>query len=106
MAPEQQAEASAASAKLRLQVSGSAPLPVSVKAAWETGIGGGQVILERYGMTETGLIAGTGWENEKRVKVSPAVESLHASLRPPHALTPGLRRLRVPRDADPAVGPC
>ncbi|KLT43582.1 putative long-chain acyl-CoA synthetase [Cutaneotrichosporon oleaginosum] len=68
MAPERKAEASAASAKLRLQVSGSAPLPVSVKAAWENGIGGGQVILERYGMTETGLIAGTGWENEKRVK--------------------------------------
>ncbi|BEI83418.1 hypothetical protein CcaverHIS002_0400220 [Cutaneotrichosporon cavernicola] len=68
MTPEQQAEASAASAKLRLQVSGSAPLPVSVKSAWENGIGGGQVILERYGMTETGLIAGTGWENEKRVK--------------------------------------
>ncbi|GMK58562.1 hypothetical protein CspeluHIS016_0600040 [Cutaneotrichosporon spelunceum] len=66
MTPEQQTEASAASAKLRLQVSGSAPLPVSVKRAWEEGIGGGQVILERYGMTETGLIAGTGWENEKR----------------------------------------
>lgn len=70
MAPEEQAIASAASAKLRLQVAGSAPLPISVKAAWESGIGGGQVLLERYGMTETGLIAGTGWENEKRVGVS------------------------------------
>ncbi|TXT11215.1 hypothetical protein VHUM_01966 [Vanrija humicola] len=64
------AAASRASATLRLQVSGSAPLPESVKAAWEKegGVGGGQVLLERYGMTETGLIATTGWENEKRVK--------------------------------------
>lgn len=34
----------------------------------EGGIGGGQVLLERYGMTETGVIASTGWENDKRVK--------------------------------------
>jgi len=67
-----QAAATKASSTLRLQVSGSAPLPVSVKAAWEKdgGVGGGQVLLERYGMTETGLIATTGWENEKRVPVS------------------------------------
>lgn len=80
MSPEQQAIASAASAKLRLQVAGSAPLPVSVKRAWESGIGGGQVILERYGMTETGLIAGTGWENEKRVEVSAAVRLISGSM--------------------------
>ncbi|KAL1410572.1 hypothetical protein Q8F55_004585 [Vanrija albida] len=68
--PAVQAAASSASATLRLQVSGSAPLPESVKAAWERpgGVGGGQVLLERYGMTETGLIATTGWEDEKRVK--------------------------------------
>ncbi|OXC65732.1 hypothetical protein AYX13_05274 [Cryptococcus neoformans] len=62
--------ASEASSKLRLQVSGSAPLPESIKKTWEKegGIGGGQVLLERYGMTETGVIASTGWENDKRVK--------------------------------------
>jgi acyl-CoA synthetase (AMP-forming)/AMP-acid ligase II len=64
--------ATKASSTLRLQVSGSAPLPVSVKAAWERdgGVGGGQVLLERYGMTETGLIATNGWADEKRVAVS------------------------------------
>lgn len=67
------------SASLRLQVSGSAPLPVSVKAAWERpgGVGGGQVLLERYGMTETGLIATTGWENDKRVGVSTLAPTFH-----------------------------
>lgn len=52
--------ASEASSKLRLQVSGSAPLPESIKnVGKEGGIGGGQVLLERYGMTETGVIAST-----------------------------------------------
>ncbi|WVQ85667.1 hypothetical protein IAT38_007833 [Cryptococcus sp. DSM 104549] len=62
--------ATSASSTLRLQVSGSAPLPESVKRTWEQpgGVGGGQVLLERYGMTETGIIASTGWEVEKRVK--------------------------------------
>ncbi|KAL7419507.1 hypothetical protein Q5752_005418 [Cryptotrichosporon argae] len=67
---ELKAAASKASASLRLQVSGSAPLPESVKASWEAdgGVGGGMVLLERYGMTETGIIASTGWEDDKRVK--------------------------------------
>ncbi|OCF73797.1 long-chain acyl-CoA synthetase [Kwoniella mangroviensis CBS 8886] len=65
-----QEKATKASSTLRLQVSGSAPLPESVKKTWEQpgGVGGGQVLLERYGMTETGIIAGTGWEVEKRIK--------------------------------------
>jgi malonyl-CoA/methylmalonyl-CoA synthetase len=46
-------EASRASATLRLQVSGSAPLPESIKKRWDEEVGGGQVLLERYGMTET-----------------------------------------------------
>ncbi|OCF39526.1 long-chain acyl-CoA synthetase [Kwoniella heveanensis CBS 569] len=68
--PELQEKATKASSTLRLQVSGSAPLPESVKATWEKegGVGGGQVLLERYGMTETGIIAMTGWENERRIK--------------------------------------
>ncbi|ODO11717.1 hypothetical protein I350_00501 [Cryptococcus amylolentus CBS 6273] len=68
--PELQDAATAGSSKLRLQVSGSAPLPESVKKTWEKegGVGGGQVLLERYGMTETGIIASNGWETEKRVK--------------------------------------
>ncbi|WVF70609.1 hypothetical protein IAT40_005401 [Kwoniella sp. CBS 6097] len=68
--PDLQEKATKASSTLRLQVSGSAPLPESVKATWERqgGVGGGQVLLERYGMTETGIIAMTGWENEHRIK--------------------------------------
>ncbi|WVW82282.1 hypothetical protein I302_104288 [Kwoniella bestiolae CBS 10118] len=70
LSPELQEKATKASSTLRLQVSGSAPLPESVKKTWEQpgGVGGGQALLERYGMTETGIIAGTGWEVEKRVK--------------------------------------
>ncbi len=69
--PDLQARASAASTRLRLQVSGSAPLPLSVKAAWEApgGVGGGQVLVERYGMTEIGVALSTGFEVEKRVGV-------------------------------------
>ncbi|WRT64131.1 uncharacterized protein IL334_001060 [Kwoniella shivajii] len=70
LSPDLQKRATEASSTLRLQVSGSAPLPESVKKTWEQpgGVGGGQILLERYGMTETGIIAGTGWEHEKRVK--------------------------------------
>ncbi|WWC86238.1 uncharacterized protein L201_001111 [Kwoniella dendrophila CBS 6074] len=70
LSPELRERASKASSTLRLQVSGSAPLPESVKKTWEQsgGVGGGQILLERYGMTETGIIAGTGWEVEKRIK--------------------------------------
>ncbi len=70
MSPEDQRRASAASAKLRLQVSGSAPLPESLKQQWEGGVGGGQVLIERYGMTEIGVALSTGFEVEKRIGVS------------------------------------
>ena len=79
---EVQKVASNASSKLRLQVSGSAPLPESVKSSWEVegGIGGGMILLERYGMTETGIIAGTGWEDSKRIKVGQNLEGSRMSL--------------------------
>jgi malonyl-CoA/methylmalonyl-CoA synthetase len=44
---------SRACAKMRLMVSGSAALPVSVLEKWEAI--SGQVLLERYGMTEIGM---------------------------------------------------
>lgn len=50
--PEKQARAQEACARFRLMVSGSAPLPTSLKAKWKE-IGGG-ILLERYGMTESG----------------------------------------------------
>ncbi|NUO80049.1 AMP-binding protein, partial [candidate division KSB1 bacterium] len=49
-----QAAMSAACARMRLMVSGSAALPVSVLAKWRAI--SGHVLLERYGMTETGMI--------------------------------------------------
>ncbi|MCS6861121.1 MAG: acyl-CoA synthetase [Abditibacteriales bacterium] len=52
--PERQREMSAACAKLRLMVSGSAALPVSVLEKWKHI--SGHVLLERYGMTETGMV--------------------------------------------------
>jgi malonyl-CoA/methylmalonyl-CoA synthetase len=54
MPPAQQAAARAAAAALRLTVSGSAAAPVSLLQQWRAL--SGQVLLERYGMTETGMI--------------------------------------------------
>lgn len=55
MSPEQQAAACAAAAGLRLAVSGSAAAPLPLLKAWQE-VSGGQPLLERYGMTETGMI--------------------------------------------------
>jgi malonyl-CoA/methylmalonyl-CoA synthetase len=50
-------------AHMRLFVSGSAPLPASVFAAWAQRTG--HLILERYGMTETGMIASNPLEGAR-----------------------------------------
>lgn len=44
---------------LRLCISGSAALPTPIKAAW-TALSGGNVLLERYGMTEVGMALSCG----------------------------------------------
>lgn len=51
-------------AEMRLMVSGSAALPVSVHQAWE-GLTG-QVLLERYGMTEIGMALSNPYAGERR----------------------------------------
>lgn len=51
--PQQQRAMSEGCSRLRLMVSGSAPLPVSTFERWKTITG--QVLLERYGMTEIGM---------------------------------------------------
>ena len=51
-------------ARLRLCVSGSAPLAVELHAAVASG--SGQVILERYGMSETVMIVSNPYEGERR----------------------------------------
>ena len=58
------AQASAIGARMRLFVSGSAPLPAQVHAAVRERFG--HVILERYGMTETLMIAGNPYDGERR----------------------------------------
>jgi malonyl-CoA/methylmalonyl-CoA synthetase len=51
---------------LRLNISGSAALPSPVKKAWER-VTGGNILLERYGMTEVGMALSCGLKFESRV---------------------------------------
>jgi malonyl-CoA/methylmalonyl-CoA synthetase len=51
-------------ARLRLAVSGSAPLPAELHAAIEAG--SGQVVLERYGMSETAMLVSNPYDGERR----------------------------------------
>jgi malonyl-CoA/methylmalonyl-CoA synthetase len=54
MTQQQQQAARAAAQSLRLTVSGSAACPVVIMDKWREI--SGQTLLERYGMTETGMI--------------------------------------------------
>ncbi|PSS15157.1 hypothetical protein M430DRAFT_104894 [Amorphotheca resinae ATCC 22711] len=51
---------------MRLSISGSAALPTPIKKAWAD-LSHGNVILERYGMTEVGMALSCGLANEDRV---------------------------------------
>lgn len=51
---------------MRLNISGSAALPTPVKSAW-TELSGGNVLLERYGMTEVGMALSCGLSFSDRV---------------------------------------
>lgn len=51
---------------LRLNISGSAALPTPIKDAW-TRLSGGNVLLERYGMTEVGMALSCGLDFRDRV---------------------------------------
>jgi len=51
---------------LRLNISGSAPLPTSIGADW-TRLSHGNVLLERYGMTEVGMALSCGLDPADRV---------------------------------------
>lgn len=51
---------------LRLNISGSAALPTPTKSAW-TELSGGNVLLERYGMTEVGMALSCGLDFKDRV---------------------------------------
>lgn len=51
---------------LRLNISGSAALPTPTKISW-TELSGGNVLLERYGMTEVGMALSCGLDFRDRV---------------------------------------
>lgn len=51
---------------MRLNISGSAALPTPTKKAWEN-LSGGNVLLERYGMTEIGMALSCGLDFADRV---------------------------------------
>jgi len=55
-----------APAYLRLNISGSAALPTPTKKAW-TELSGGNILLERYGMTEVGMALSCGLDFADRV---------------------------------------
>ncbi|KAL9627368.1 MAG: hypothetical protein Q9204_006616 [Flavoplaca sp. TL-2023a] len=64
---------------LRLNISGSAALPTPTKSAW-TELSGGNVLLERYGMTEVGMALSCGLSFADRIDGSvgwplPSVEA-------------------------------
>jgi acyl-CoA synthetase (AMP-forming)/AMP-acid ligase II len=52
--------------ELRLNISGSAALPTPTKSAW-TEVSGGNVLFERYGMTEVGMAISCGLHRKDRV---------------------------------------
>lgn len=51
---------------LRLNISGSAALPTPIKDAW-TKLSGGNVLLERFGMTEVGMALSCGLHDVDRI---------------------------------------
>lgn len=56
-------------ANLRVNISGSAALPTPIKAAWQA-LSRGNVLLERYGMTEVGMALSCGLDFADRVDAS------------------------------------
>lgn len=70
-APEQKARWSAGARALRLATSGSAALPASLLTEFEQATG--QIILERYGMTEIGMALSNAYELEDGPRVPGAV---------------------------------
>ncbi|KAI8368575.1 hypothetical protein EDC96DRAFT_552729 [Choanephora cucurbitarum] len=65
--PERQAELTKACRQFRFMVSGSASLPTSLRSDWRK-LSGGQVLLERYGMTEIGMALSQEYLVSERVE--------------------------------------
>lgn len=65
-ATQKAAKAALHPSNLRLNISGSAALPTPTKRAW-TALTGGNVLLERYGMTEVGMALSCGLDEADRI---------------------------------------
>lgn len=101
--PETQSAAQKAIAPhtLRLNISGSAALPTPIKQAWQE-LSGGNVLLERYGMTEVGMAISCGLDFADRVDGSvgwalPSVEARLVDTDTNEAIQPG-------EEIDPVTG--
>ncbi|WYZ44222.1 hypothetical protein EsH8_VII_000658 [Colletotrichum jinshuiense] len=86
---------------MRLAISGSAALPTPIKEAWKT-LSKGNVLLERYGMTEVGMALSCGLDFADRVDGSvgwplPGVEARLVDMDTGAVIPPG-------EDVDPATG--
>ena len=66
---QQPARQAISPAHLRLNISGSAALPTPTKQAWQN-LSNGNVLLERYGMTEVGMAISCGLHFDDRVDAS------------------------------------
>lgn len=78
---------------MRVNISGSAALPTPVKAAWAA-LSGGNVLLERYGMTEVGMALSCGLAAADRVDASvgwplPSVEARLVDMDTGDVIEPG-----------------
>ena len=94
-------------ADLRLCVSGSAPLSAELHRRIHDVTG--QVVLERYGMTETVMLTSNPLDGERRPgTVGPAAAGRGAAPRPRHRRDPGAGTQRVRRlpgsSGDPGAG--
>ncbi|KAK1529035.1 AMP-binding enzyme [Colletotrichum costaricense] len=86
---------------MRLAISGSAALPTPIKEAWKT-LSKGNVLLERYGMTEVGMALSCGLDFADRVDGSvgwplPGVEARLVDMDTGSVIPPG-------EDVDPKSG--
>ncbi|KAK4147777.1 uncharacterized protein C8A04DRAFT_33890 [Dichotomopilus funicola] len=83
-------------ANLRLAISGSAALPTPIKRAWSE-LSGGNVLLERFGMTEVGMALSCGLDVVDRVDGSvgwplPGVEARLVDVDTHQLIEPGQER--------------
>ncbi len=86
-------------AHLRINISGSAALPTPIKKAWRD-LSNGNVLLERFGMTEVGMALSCGLDNGDRVDGSvgwplPSVETRLVDVDTAEVIAPATRWART-----------